>query len=783
MSATLDLGNLLAHLSLDSSQYIKGLNEAAKKIKKTATEIESVGRKMSLYITAPLTAFFTYAIKESMESEKVINDLSSALAAVGVTSQSVIEYFKRYAKEVQKTTIYSDEQILSQLAYAKNLGISTDKLEEATNAAIGLAARYRVDLSTAVSVIGRASQGVLILRGSMAGLRAVINDTLSPQEKYNKIVQIGLQSLHIAEEQTKTTTGSLIQLKNQCGEIAKGIGLFFLPYIKKLNIEIKNGLAKWDKLADSAKILWIEIGLITAAIGPCLIAVGMLLNSFVSIGSIIGSVISGFVNLTMTFGGVLLSLLTLVAVAYSFRAAWNQGLTNVKDNFQWFLDNMKMGWKWLSNSVIGRFITDMCSSWIDALSNMTVNWKSYVASIGAGVMGIYAYIRTYWEGLKGNWSVEETMKRATEMRTKIYDAAYTEIKTKLDDFTKYIKKEFEITSVWLTAFGVDACKNAGALSRALRLQMEDDFDDVIGILKNRIPLIQSLFKQATIPPYLLVPEKPFLPSDATMPLSVDKPISDNLKSMNEMIRALKNEYNMLGLINEERERAVDLAKFQTLAGEEFAKDEAKRVEMVTKYVQALDKLAAGRRNFTAFTVQIKQWTNDASNLFQNLGQVATRALDGISQSLTDMVMEGKMDFASLSKSIISDLMQMMIRFHMARMMMAMFPSMSVGNSISALVMHGGGIVGETSSSRYVSTGLFAGAPRLHGGLKSDEFPAILQKGEEVVPKGGGGKAVVNINVNAIDAQGTYEFLIKNKRTLAFVIGSAMNNNHPSRRGS
>ena len=49
--------------------------------------------------------------------------------------------------------------------------------------------------------------------------------------------------------------------------------------------------------------------------------------------------------------------------------------------------------------------------------------------------------------------------------------------------------------------------------------------------------------------------------------------------------------------------------------------------------------------------------------------------------------------------------------------------------------HGGGVYGIYDSS------LFDNAPRLHNGLMPDEFPAILQRGERVIPKnqtGGGG---------------------------------------------
>jgi hypothetical protein len=54
---------------------------------------------------------------------------------------------------------------------------------------------------------------------------------------------------------------------------------------------------------------------------------------------------------------------------------------------------------------------------------------------------------------------------------------------------------------------------------------------------------------------------------------------------------------------------------------------------------------------------------------------------------------------------------------------------------SASVAHTGGIVGSSiSRTRQVPSSIFDNAPRLHNGLTSDEYPAILQRGEEVVPK-------------------------------------------------
>jgi hypothetical protein len=76
------------------------------------------------------------------------------------------------------------------------------------------------------------------------------------------------------------------------------------------------------------------------------------------------------------------------------------------------------------------------------------------------------------------------------------------------------------------------------------------------------------------------------------------------------------------------------------------------------------------------------------------------------------------------------------------------------------VAHSGGVVGSTSfPQREMPAWMIATAPRLHNGLAADEFPAILQKGEEVtakkdVGKNGakGGDTYHIYNISAIDSQ-------------------------------
>lgn len=61
-------------------------------------------------------------------------------------------------------------------------------------------------------------------------------------------------------------------------------------------------------------------------------------------------------------------------------------------------------------------------------------------------------------------------------------------------------------------------------------------------------------------------------------------------------------------------------------------------------------------------------------------------------------------------------------------------------------------VGNTSPPAYktVNPSVFAGAKRFHDGLAGDEFPAILQKGETVIPKGG---SAPGVSVNVVNQVG------------------------------
>jgi hypothetical protein len=106
-------------------------------------------------------------------------------------------------------------------------------------------------------------------------------------------------------------------------------------------------------------------------------------------------------------------------------------------------------------------------------------------------------------------------------------------------------------------------------------------------------------------------------------------------------------------------------------------------------------------------------------------------------------------------------------------------------SSSGDFFHDGGIVGLTAPSmvKNVNPAIFSGAKRFHDGLAGDEMPAILQRGETVLPKDffskkteeqpqSGGQPMV-ININALDSKSFVEMTKQNPQAIVGPIMEAM----------
>lgn len=131
--------------------------------------------------------------------------------------------------------------------------------------------------------------------------------------------------------------------------------------------------------------------------------------------------------------------------------------------------------------------------------------------------------------------------------------------------------------------------------------------------------------------------------------------------------------------------------------------------------------------------------------FKEIGDSLASNLEGAFRSFVET---GKLDFQELTRSILADIATITFR---ALILKPLLSSLGGGSSVVGVAhMGSNGPAFGMSGGRRVDSSAFIGAPRFHSGLASDEMPAIIQRGETIIPKGGsaGGGQVVNIYNNA-----------------------------------
>ena len=183
--------------------------------------------------------------------------------------------------------------------------------------------------------------------------------------------------------------------------------------------------------------------------------------------------------------------------------------------------------------------------------------------------------------------------------------------------------------------------------------------------------------------------------------------------------------------------------------------------------RAGDRIATGWR---AVSESLQAYATESLNWGKGLGETLTGAFSGAESAFRSFVESGKFDFKGLVRSILADLAVLSFkRAVMGPIASALGGVFGGSGSVAAAVSHAGGIVGLSGHSRSVPAMAFAGAPRMHNGgtvgpvgswagLRPDEVPTILQRGERVLNRreaadyGRGGSAGAGVTVN-IDARG------------------------------
>jgi lambda family phage tail tape measure protein len=161
----------------------------------------------------------------------------------------------------------------------------------------------------------------------------------------------------------------------------------------------------------------------------------------------------------------------------------------------------------------------------------------------------------------------------------------------------------------------------------------------------------------------------------------------------------------------------------------------------------------------------RNYREQAEDAASAVEKAFTEGMKATEDAIVDFVTSGGKSLKSLgdmANSIVADITRMAVQKSITGPLFNMLGSSMGGggflDSIFSSIFHEGGEVGGSAPQRRVPAYVFASAPRYHtggvAGLKPGEIPAILERGEVVLPKDGtrmGSPVNVVMNITTPDA--------------------------------
>jgi len=241
---------------------VKARDEASRKfglIGKSAGGMGQMLKRAAVAAGAYLGAraiknFVSESIKAYGEQELAAQHLKDALANLGVTGKAAMDDMQQFASQIQKMTTIDDDAVIETMSLGAAIGgLKDGPLKAATVAAIGLSKGFKMDLETAMKMVSKAAKGST---ETFTRYGIVLDETMTAQEKYGKILEIGAENFKLAQGEIQTNIGVMQQLKNTWGDFKESIGKAIGKHIPGFIAGFKMAKVVIENFGDVMKLVW-----------------------------------------------------------------------------------------------------------------------------------------------------------------------------------------------------------------------------------------------------------------------------------------------------------------------------------------------------------------------------------------------------------------------------------------------------------------------------------------------------------------------------------------------
>ena len=152
------VGTVTAYLRLNSKQFIGAMRQATMSMKANAKKIESIGKQMTMKLTAPIALMGGMMLKSAADFERGMN---SVRALTNATGQAFTD-LRDQAMALGASTRFSATEAAAGMAFLAKAGFTTNEILKAMPDTLNLAAAAGLDLATAADIVSNIMKGMRV---------------------------------------------------------------------------------------------------------------------------------------------------------------------------------------------------------------------------------------------------------------------------------------------------------------------------------------------------------------------------------------------------------------------------------------------------------------------------------------------------------------------------------------------------------------------------------------------------------------------------------------------
>lgn len=329
------IADLFIKIGADSYEFRQKAQQVEKGLGSLEKKLTSVGKSLSLRLTAPLAALGGVSLHLADVQAKAEAKVQQALKTTNQTVGYNFRQLTDYASELQGKTIFGDETILAKstarlLAFTN---ITGENFKRTQALALDLATALEMDLGSASLQLGKALSDPLTKLSSLsrAGITfseeqtAVIRQ-LAKTGELAKAQAMILDELEKkfggqAEAAARTGLGAVQQLKNAWGDFLEQIGAAIMPFATKVAGALSTVVQMLQSMSPAMMQTIVVVAGLVAAVGSLSLGIGAVIK-------VLPMLAAGFTALLSPVGLIMAAILALGA-AFAYARIQKQKMIDV----------------------------------------------------------------------------------------------------------------------------------------------------------------------------------------------------------------------------------------------------------------------------------------------------------------------------------------------------------------------------------------------------------------------------------------------------------------------